>query len=413
MFPRRSPASLAAALAALLLLASCRSEPSADDRRAPGDRRAARRAEGRPAPRPMPRPIRAVWVARFHYRTPEDIREIMQTAAQFGFNTVLWQVRGEATVAYPSRIEPWAKEYGHRDPGYDPLAIAVSEAHRSGLRIEAWVNVMPGWYGLSPPPIRDHVYHRHPDWFLYDAAGRRQPLNDHYVILNPCLPEVRRHIVSVCAEIASQYDVDGLHLDYVRFAWDKTPGARDRFPRDARTVAIYRQQTGRDPDDDATAWRNWRANQVTLLVDQIRHMLRTQRPGATLTAATWGDPSDGYQQYLQNATGWAEAGLVDAVYPMAYREDLATFERNIAAYTRSAPSGRVVPGLGIYLHKRGEQTAAQLEACERMTGGDFACFSYESLFPLPRERAAGRLQDRTAAELEARRQAVMRMMSGR
>ena len=108
------------------------------------------RPTGRAQPRPMPSPVKAVWVARFHYRFPDDIRTIMRNCARAGLNTVLWQVRGEGTVLYPSRIEPWSAEYAYRDPGFDPLQIAVEEAHRHGLRIEAWVNVMPGWKGSQP-----------------------------------------------------------------------------------------------------------------------------------------------------------------------------------------------------------------------------------------------------------------------
>ena len=64
----------------------------------------------------MPDPVRAVWVARFHYRYPDDVRAIISNCARLGCNTVLWQVRGNGTVAYRSRIEPWSGEFNHRDP---------------------------------------------------------------------------------------------------------------------------------------------------------------------------------------------------------------------------------------------------------------------------------------------------------
>ena len=92
-----------------------------------------------------------VWVARFHYRYPDDVRTIIRNCADMGVNTVLWQVRGAGTVAYPSRLEPWLEEFGFTSPGFDPLALAVEEAHRRGLRIEAWVNILPGWRGPKPP----------------------------------------------------------------------------------------------------------------------------------------------------------------------------------------------------------------------------------------------------------------------
>lgn len=341
----------------------------------------------RPAPRPVQAPIRAVWVARFHYRFPDDIRSIMRNCKQLGFNTVLWQVRGNGTVAFRSRLEPWAEEFGFQDPGFDPLAVAVQEAHRNDLRIEAWVNVMPGWKGKTPPPVPDQLYNAHPDWFLSDESGDRQPLGDFYVILNPCLPEVRRHIVGVVQEVLNNYEVDGIHLDYVRYAWETSKDARQRYPRDPVTLRLFQQQTGKRPDDDPRAWDDWRANQLTRLVEEIRDRLNKRRPGATLTAATWADPAVGYHDYFQNAVGWLRTGLIDAAYPMAYTADAAEFERHVTAYQTAAPQARIVPGIGLYKHTSQRQTAAQLESC-RQWGGEFAVFSYDSLYATAGDRAA-------------------------
>lgn len=342
-------------------------------------------AKPRSPARALGRPTRAIWVARYHYNTPADVTEIMRNCRELGADTVLWQARGEAVVSYPSRLEPWAREFGFKDPGFDPLALAVAEAHRFGMRLEAWVNVMPGWKGATPPPMPGHVFHEHPDWFLYDAQGKRQPLNENYVILNPCNPEVRRHIREVFTEIATNYEIDGLHLDYVRYAWDSAKNAKQRYPRDSATLSAYQRDTGRRPDDDAAAWDLWRANQLTRLVDDIRQMLNRVRPGASLTAAVWRNPRLAYGDYLQNSAVWLRSGLVDAIMPMAYTERINTFEQDIEMYRRAAPGGRVIPGIGLYQHRDAATTRRQLELCQRW-GGDVALFSYESLFPTLQDR---------------------------
>ena len=342
---------------------------------------------GRTPPLPMTTPVCGVWVARFHYRYADDVRTIIQNCAEAGFNTVFWQVRGEGTVDYPSKIEPWGREFGHDYPGFDPLALAIAEAHKHGLRIEAWFNVMPGWKGTSPPPMKRQLYNTHPDWFMYDASGRRQPLGKDYVILNPCLPEVRRYIVSIADEIVSRYDVDGIHLDYVRYAWDGVPKGKESYPRDSRTLGLYRRDTGKNPDDDPAAWNHWRANQLTRLVDDIRATVNRRRPGATLTAAVWRNPEIGYRDYLQNSIAWLRAGLVDAVMPMAYTEKLDQFDTDIRAYGQLAAGRPVVPGLGIYLHKNADAMRDQMSRCAAW-GGSFALFSYESLFATAGDRGA-------------------------
>lgn len=339
----------------------------------------------RPTPMTMPTPVKAVWVARFHYRHPEDIRAIMRACARDGFNTVIWQMRGSGTVAYPSKIEPWSREYGHRDPGFDPLQVAVDAAHENGLRIEAWINVMPGWRGPKPPPFKAQLWNTHPEWFLRDATGKRQPLGDFYVILNPCLPEVRRHIADVVDEIVTNYDVDGVHLDYVRYAWDTTPNARELYPRDPETLRLYREQAGQAPDDDLTAWDNWRANQLTQLVTDIRRRIDRRRPGATLTAAIWSSPTRGFKSYFQNSIAWLRTGLIDAGMPMAYTESLDKLRKYIGEYRSLAPRARIIPGLGIYKHKTPEQMSAQLRQCSDW-GDDFVLFSYGSLHATAEDR---------------------------
>lgn len=356
--------------------------------------------------RSLPAPCRAVWVARFHFKTEADVRKIIADCAAAGFNTVLWQVRGAGDVLYPSQIEPWSEELARGDPGFDPLGVALAEAHRLGLRLEAWFNVMPGWRGRRAPRNPAHLYFAHPEWFLADAAGQRQPLSDFYVILNPCLPEVRAHIASVAEEIARNYEIDGLHLDYVRYAWDETKDARRRYPRDPRTLALFRTASGRGPDDDPALWDRWRADQLTALVEQIRSAVDAVRPRATLTAAVWNSPSIGRRDYLQSAVLWLNQGLLDAVMPMAYTERLDLFERFVSEYQMQA-RGRVIPGLGVYRHTAPAGMAAQLQRC-LASGGDFAIFSYESLYPIWNTGRGPKAGEVRAAALREMRRDVLR-----
>src|SRR4051812_13521242 len=164
-------------------------------------------------------PQRAMWVTRFDYKKKEDIDRIVLNCKSAGIDTILFQVRGNGTAAYRSSFEPWSAEFDGVDPGYDPLAHAIEMAHAEGLRLCAWVNVMPGWgYSTEAPKDPKQLYNKHPDWFWYDQKGTRQPLNDKfYVSLNPCLPEVRDYLVQVLRDIVGRYSVDGLHLDYLRF----------------------------------------------------------------------------------------------------------------------------------------------------------------------------------------------------
>ena len=115
--------------------------------------------------------IRALWVHRWNYKAPADIKAIMLNASRFNFNTILFQVRGKGTVFYKSSIEPWADEIGGTDPGWDPLITAITEAHKHNLKLHAWINVYPGWSGIDPPRNPNHIWNSHPDWFMITSLA--------------------------------------------------------------------------------------------------------------------------------------------------------------------------------------------------------------------------------------------------
>ncbi|HRU63914.1 MAG TPA: family 10 glycosylhydrolase, partial [Paludibacteraceae bacterium] len=124
-------------------------------------------------------------------------------------NAVFFQVRGMCDAMYQSSYEPWSAYISSErgaDPGYDPLAFAIEEAHKRGLELHAWLN--PYRYSSS---IYTHgetpmdYYITHPDWLL-DYGGYTK-------ILNPGLPEVRQRIKCIIGEIVNNYHVDGIVFD--------------------------------------------------------------------------------------------------------------------------------------------------------------------------------------------------------
>ena len=359
-------------------------------------------------------PIRAVWVTRWDYKTPADIASVMDDCRSVGFNTVLFQVRGNGTALYRSKMEPWSKELGGRDPGFDPLMVACKEAKRRGLSLHAWVNVMPGWRGKAPPADPRQLYNAHPDWFWRDAQGRRQPLG-WYNSLNPCYPEVRRYIVAVMREIVAGYPVDGLHMDYVRFPneWNNSypEGARvPDYPRDPRTLAMFRRATGMTPKQSPQRWNRWRTEQVTQLVREIRAMMRNVKPGAKLTAAVGSMPAEARRRHFQDAPGWIKERLVDAVYPMNYSSSMGTFDQALGEWSDARRRLPVVTGI-MFDARDGSLVTRQIERAIR-TGGHFSAFAYNSLFD--RRGAGGKPKtDSKSADRRALRDHVARYLRTR
>lgn len=351
---------------------------------------------------------RAIWVTRFDYKTREDVETIVENARSAGFNTILFQVRGNATAFYRSSHEPWAEQLGGVDPGFDPLQAAIEAAHSRGMRIAAWMNVMPAWWGKAPPKDPEHVVNAHPEWLWYDQHGARQPYSEKfYVSLNPCQPRVRRHIVAVMRDVAARYSIDELHLDYIRFPNEQPPGEPDRsqldYPRDETTVGLFQAESGKRPEEDQAAWDAWRTEQVTILLREIRSMMRETRPRVELSAAVGSVPENALSHF-QDVETWLEEDLIDVVYPMNYTRDLGVFNERVANWKKIAGGHHVVMGVSL---EPGDMDIAgeELDAAMRAFNG-FAVYAYSSMFDSSNDSIANQ-DEATRFQRQQRRHAIM------
>ncbi len=266
--------------------------------------------------------MRGIWVSRWDFDSEERVRAIIQDVADNGFNAVFFQVRGVADAYYHSNVEPWSAGLSGtlgEDPGWDPLAVAIDEAHTQGLELHAWVNTMSGWSGTNPPPTSNppHVLYQHPEWRVQDSSGTLQAWNNSYVFLSPGIPGVRAHIEDTLVDLAENYDVDGIHLDYIRY-----PGPQ--FSHDEDSVNAYESAKANQPD---LAWEEFQRNLLTEFVSQLSAAVWGVRPAIKMTAAVWGiyqdkwnwgGVSQGYFDYYQDSHRWIQDEILDAICPMTY-----------------------------------------------------------------------------------------------
>jgi len=256
---------------------------------------------------------RGIWVTRWTYKSPEQVREIMAEVAGAGFNAVYFQVRGQHDAFYRSDIEPWAKdltgELG-KDPGWDPLAVAVDAGHSHGLEVHAYLNAFPMWRGEIGPDVSKplHAWRTNPEWLVADLDGTPMGLNEGYVYASPGNAEVRDRLVAVVADIIKRYAVDGIHLDHIRY-----PG--EQYGRDLPAMAAW-ESAGRPAFDD------WRRTVVTEAVAAVQAV-----SSVPVSAAVWGvyenrwgwtEVSEGRNGYFQDADAFTKTGAADALLPMIY-----------------------------------------------------------------------------------------------
>lgn len=351
--------------------------------------------------RPPQSPVRALWVTRFDYATQEDVSHIVNNVAAAGFTDVFFQIRGNATAFYKSKREPWAFELSGKqvellgsDPGWDPLQLALDTARPHGLRVHAYMNVLPGWKGLEdPPPSVGQLWTAHPDWFMVDSLGQKMlPTSGWYAFINPVLPEVREHLRGIVAELC-EYEVDGIHLDYIRYPHDYRLVAPQRYP-DATDEEIMRHADfSYDPASQAAlfdqyGWNvsrrkiaKFRCDSVTRVVRDISYVMQLRRPGACLlTASVMGNPEEGKGHAYQDSGSWARQGLVDWVVQMNY--GTVSFDRYLKMMKKAAGRSkfRTSVVVGINCKNDTEDILAQIDKVRNSGSRGFALFSYSFLF---------------------------------
>jgi uncharacterized lipoprotein YddW (UPF0748 family) len=272
---------------------------------------------------------RALWVTRWDYETITDVETLVENAAGAGFNLLLFQVRGTGDAFYTPGLEPWGARLSGgalgEDPGWDPLQTAVEAAHARGLELHAYLNVYPIWSGVTAPPtstVPQHLFwtlsyrHTWDDWRVVDGDGVTMTLRQGYLWATPALTDVVDRVVSVTADLVSRYDVDGIHLDLVRY-----PG--QEYSYDPFSNAGYAAALSQDP---GLSRAEWQRRQVTGLVDRVYSEGILPRADLRLSAAVWPIYKDhwgwgykaGYSDFYQDSQGWVEGGMIDAILPMLY-----------------------------------------------------------------------------------------------
>lgn len=273
---------------------------------------------------------RALWASRYEYTSAADIIRILDDARSANFNIVYLQVRGVADALYNSDIEPCSVRLCGKlggTPTWDPLALAVTEAHARGIQLHAWVNSFIGWGAVDQNTCNllapgdagrpRHVLLDHPNWKVVDNTGSAHgcPNPEGSIWLSPGVPGVRTQLARVAADIARRYAVDGVHLDFIRY-----PGTK--WSHDSASLAAF----GKNPATNSAEWAQFRRDLVSATVRETRDSLQAAKPSAVLSAAVWGiyqdkwswNSSKGYDQYYQDPRAWAAAGTMDVSIPMAY-----------------------------------------------------------------------------------------------
>ncbi len=250
-----------------------------------------------------------------------ELLALLDRAVQLHLNAVFFQVRPVADAVYASPLEPWTEyltgiQGKMPQPFYDPLALAVAEAHARGLEIHAWFNPFRAAHPESKsPPAPSHVTRTHPE--IIRHYGRQ-------TWLDPGEPEAQARALAAVLDVVKRYDVDGIVFDDYFYPYPEKnwAGIVLDFPDDA-SWKKYGAATG-------LARADWRRANVNAFIQQVSQSIKAAKPWVKFGVSPFGiwrpgvpagiSPKalDAYGQLYADARAWLADGRVDYLAPQLY-----------------------------------------------------------------------------------------------
>lgn len=292
---------------------------------------------------PVDNEFHGVWI-RPKEKSTEDIAKTLDRIKSAGIDTVFLETYYQGYTIFPSKtlqengVIPQRKEFA----GFDPLKSWIEEAHKRKMKVFVWFQTFyVGNEDITKNP--NHILSAHPDWANVQKknAGANRPMpsiHEHNgYFLDPANPQVQNYLLSLLSEIACNYDIDGLNIDYIRYpvslgrtfpnyvstTWGYTNPARAEF------LALYSVDpvnlTVNDP-----LWQKWieyRQNKVTQFVSKLKDV--TAGRNITISTVMFPDPEESAFAKLQNWSDWGNNCYVDAFTPLIMGSDPVLAEEHM------------------------------------------------------------------------------------
>jgi len=346
---------------------------------------------------PIDRPVvssevRAIWFDRgtiVKARSEADLVPLFDRMAKAGINTVFFETINSGYTVYPSRVAPQQNPLVR---GWDPLKAAVKLAKERNMELHAWVwvfavvNKRHNEILNIPRDYPGPVLARYPDWGMTDQKGNTFHYNSGKAFLDPANPGVQRYLSLLLEEIATNYGVDGIHLDYIRYPFQSATGEHS-YGYGTASRYKFKQMTGVDPiklNVGGKLWSQWtgfRLTQVDNFVSNVSQKLKAKRPDLILSTAVFPMPrQERLNKIQQHWEKWVRDGSIDLLVPMTYAADTDELFRLTRPVFDSFNEEKALLLPGIRLLNIPDIVAVdQMQLLRGMSTEGFALFAAENL----------------------------------
>ncbi len=262
---------------------------------------------------------RAIWVETFNtsLNNPAQVSTVVSQAKAANANALFVQVRRRGDSWHLNTIEPVTTEVAIQ-PGFDPLQDIITKAHAEGIEVHAFV-IMGAIWGrapnLFPPANPNHPFNLHggfnpatntitpgpnnwltrtliPDGTAAVSYQGHRIGSDFWVDFGH--PDAAAYTVDVLNHLVANYDIDGLHLDRIRYPEigiaGQTPTTGANIGYNPTNVERFQRHFGiptgsPPPATGDPAWARWRRDQVTNIVRRVYLNTIAIKPHIKVSAA--------------------------------------------------------------------------------------------------------------------------------
>ena len=287
-----------------------------------------------------------IWVDQEIMVDSSKIDSVVLFAYNNNINKIFMQVRGAGDASYESQIVP---KYEKLDSLFDPLNYILLKTKHSNIEIHAWFNVYLLWKNSQPPINNNHLYYACGECLATDINRKNDKdikLNQNHsynwegIYLSPLHPTVNEHLLLVIDELLKTYDVDGLHLDYVRFqdifyGYNKEGIAlfKNKFNFNPKDIdrGIFSQRFGYNEssaDSLKSIWQNYKLNSVTEFIRSVKYLLMNDAIDIDLSVAVKPHFINAKYRYYQDWYSWLQEGIIDYVVVKNHTPDIQNFILN-------------------------------------------------------------------------------------
>ena len=333
--------------------------------------------------------IRAIWLDRgtiVEAGSPAGLERLFDRLDAMGITTVFFETINAGYPIYPSAIT-------RQNPltrGWDPLEAAVELAHDRNMELHAWVwafavgNARHNEIVGDPIDYPGPVLEAHPEWANRNDEGQVRD-QSRKTFLDPANPEARWFVIRELDEIVTNYDVDGIQLDYIRYPF-QDPGAERTYGYGVAGREQFEALTGVDPltisprDRDLWAqWTQFRVDNVTTFVREVREWIDSRRPGLTLSTAVFAfSTHDRIHKLQQHWEAWIEEGIIDQVVLMSYAADTNRLQSLVSPLLANPSPIPIIPSVRLHDIDRTNVTD-QLQALRDLPTMGYALFATAAL----------------------------------